>query len=504
MKGESFIGGSRVLSRLVVAAFVLWFLAACGPVIQKGAGFQQFPTTDHSVTVLKIDYEQALEIAYAAAQDAYPDDADVRVPDDASGVIIEHTDFWAGDARCGIEPVLVQETGTDRSGIFYKTTCIGIGSNRALGPGYLATAFFKALSKYTAANDIVELKFQKFKELHDKGIAQLMPASIPVTYAGFKHYIDTHPDRNSHEGIWSDRDGRYTIGIVRVTDDPRFKYYGFIIESSGKHWKPGEIRLKFFDLVDNDVTVGKYLGGSKVAVGVTWSIKENYIEAINSTGKDLFIKVYPKQGENVAGKFTGVGTGWAVTSDGVFATAAHVVVGAREVFVGFKESAKPARVLIMDERTDLALVQVDSSKDKYVPIPVASHSDMVNGDKLVAIGYPLAFNLGDDPRLTEGSVSAQSGFAKDVTRYQMSVPIQPGNSGGPVIDEKGRAIGVAVSSLEGSGTQVINFAVKSTYLMSLMDQVGVATTKPGSETTFTAKEIFLKYRKSILPVWTTR
>jgi S1-C subfamily serine protease len=501
MKGESFIGGSRALLRLAVTAFVLSFLAACGPVIQKGAGYQQFPVMDHSITVLKVDFEQAVDIAYAAAQDAYPDGADVRVAEDGSGVFIDHMDFWAGDARCAIEPMLVQETGTDRSGVFYKTTCIGIGSNRSLAPGYLATAFFKALSKYTAANDIQEVKFLKYKELHEKGIAQLMPASIPVSYAGFKHYIDTHPDRNSHEGIWSDPDGHFTMGIVRVSDDPRFKFYGFIIESSGKNWKPGEIKMKFSDLVDNDVAVGKYLAWSKAAIGVSWSVKENFIEALNSKGKQLFIKVYPKQTEATA-EFTGVGTGWAISSDGVFATAAHVVKGAREVFVGFKESPMPARVLIVDERTDLALVQVDSRGKKFVPIPVISHGNIANGTKVVAIGYPMAFTLGDDPRLTEGSVSAQSGIAKDVTRYQVSVPIQPGNSGGPVIDEKGQAVGVAVEKLADANAQVVNFAVKSTYLVSLMEQVGVASDKAAGDSTLSTAAVFAKYKKSVLPVWT--
>jgi S1-C subfamily serine protease len=110
--------------------------------------------------------------------------------------------------------------------------------------------------------------------------------------------------------------------------------------------------------------------------------------------------------------------------------------------------------------------------------------------------------LGDDPRLTEGSLSAQSGIAKDVTKYQMSVPIQHGNSGGPVIDEMGQAVGVAVSSYGDPEAQVVNFAVKSTYLISLMDQVGLASSKASGDNTLSTAAVFAKYKKSVLPIWT--
>jgi len=407
-----------------------------------------------------------------------------------------------GDVASKIEPILVVENKTNRTGITFKINSEGVGANASLIPSYVGNNFFEALKKYVKDKHIDELSFSKYQKLNDKGVTEYVPASIPVTYAGFKNYLDSNNSLNNFEGIWTDPDGFYTLGVVKTHDDQRYKYYGFVIESRKRNWKAGEIKMKLTDLISDETAFGKYKMGSKVSVGVTWKVERGVISSLNSPMnlQLVFIKTYPKRIDDQE-SYSGAGSGWAITENGIFVTNAHVVKNARKIYVGFKDSAVEARVLIVDKRTDLALIKMKPQEKKYSPIPVDFRSNVANGTRVTVIGYPLVFTLGDNPRVTEGMINAQSGIKKDVTRYQISAPIQSGSSGGPVISQKGNVIGIAVSKLADPKTQVVNFAIKSSYLGSLLEQVGVKT-KHSDERSMTSKDIFTKYKGSVLPVWT--
>lgn len=93
------------------------------------------------------------------------------------------------------------------------------------------------------------------------------------------------------------------------------------------------------------------------------------------------------------------------------------------------------------------------------------------GDHVFTVGFPAAAFLGTEPKYTDGSVSALSGPGNEATLIQMTVPVQPGNSGGPLLNDEGQIVGVVTSTaallafLEGTGTlpQNVNWAVKSEY-----------------------------------------
>ena len=105
---------------------------------------------------------------------------------------------------------------------------------------------------------------------------------------------------------------------------------------------------------------------------------------------------------------------------------------------------------------------------KFTPIPVASSKDVNLGAKVFTIGYPNASLQGISAKFTEGSVSSLSGMRDDPKHFQISVPIQPGNSGGPLIDEYGNIIGVIVSQLLGERVQNVNYAIKSDKLSTFL------------------------------------
>lgn len=159
------------------------------------------------------------------------------------------------------------------------------------------------------------------------------------------------------------------------------------------------------------------------------------------------------------------GTGFFVDADGTLATNHHVIDGAHEVRVELFDGTELARVelLTSDEQADLALLRVDP---KQLPTPpvlvVLGDSEAVKvGEPVSVIGNPL----GLDHTLTNGIVSARRVYEGE--RFiQMSAPISPGNSGGPVFDRHGRVIGVSVAQMIGG--QNLNLAVPISQLRALI------------------------------------
>ena len=146
------------------------------------------------------------------------------------------------------------------------------------------------------------------------------------------------------------------------------------------------------------------------------------------------------------GRLKGTGTGFAVSQDGQIVTNHHVVADCAEVRVrpGGREALAGA-VLAQDPGNDLALLRVP------VHLAAAALRDAPGiraGDSVVAVGFPLPGLLGSEANVTTGTVSALAGIGNDARFLQMTVPVQPGNSGGPLLDLEGRVVGVVVGKLD--------------------------------------------------------
>lgn len=169
----------------------------------------------------------------------------------------------------------------------------------------------------------------------------------------------------------------------------------------------------------------------------------------------------------------GFGTGFLVSSNGLIATCYHVVDEADAVQVDYKGQIFNAKTICINPGNDLAILKIEGG----FPFFCIEKSETVKlGDDVYTIGFPLGPGLGIEPRLTTGTVSSLSGKKDDPAFYQISVPIQPGNSGGPLIAADGAVIGVITSSIkvekfmifDGFLPQNINWAVKSEYLEMLL------------------------------------
>lgn len=175
------------------------------------------------------------------------------------------------------------------------------------------------------------------------------------------------------------------------------------------------------------------------------------------------------------------GTGFFVTGDGVLATNAHVVDQLENINVTVNSDTGiktyTAKVIAVDKNHDVALVKiVDPGFVKLDEIPYRLSSVTDVGERVFTIGYPLDDIMGSNYKLTDGIVSSLTGLVDDSNYLQISLPLLPGNSGGPLFDSNGDVIGLTTSRLEGQkiGIQVdnVSYAIKTSHLTNLLKAFG--------------------------------
>lgn len=170
------------------------------------------------------------------------------------------------------------------------------------------------------------------------------------------------------------------------------------------------------------------------------------------------------------------GSGFLVGPQGLLVTAFHVVEDATAIVVRCP-GRRPVQAIVRtgSATTDVAVLQLNTfSADQYL-----TFGDTAGlGERVFTIGYPAQLVLGADPKFSEGAVNAVSGPMGDAAYLQISAPIQPGNSGGPLLNERGEVLGMVVASAAegafmkytGSLPQNVNWALKAAYLRPLLGQ----------------------------------
>ena len=185
----------------------------------------------------------------------------------------------------------------------------------------------------------------------------------------------------------------------------------------------------------------------------------------------------------------GNGTGFFIDLKGYIATNYHVVENVSEIEVEFNRNGSKqiyqAKVIKSDKQNDIAIIKINS--DDFIPfdtLPYFFKIDLADvGSSVFTLGFPMALSLmGEDIKFTDGKISSKTGFLGNITNYQISVPIQPGNSGGPLFDFDGNLIGITSSTVNRQLdlTENVNYAIKSSYLVNLIDVLDIKLQLPNN------------------------
>ncbi len=298
------------------------------------------------------------------------------------------------------------------------------------------------------------------------------------------------------EGIWIWDDNAYEVAIIKNSFNiyPQYDYIGVITDTRMSNWKLGETKLLLKKTVSRYAYSAAYFMGDKSEYGTTATLpNENMVEMwlpsppYGIKEKRFLVRTYPTRysgSKENGGATVRSGTGFFVSKN-ILATNYHVVAESKGIDIIWNEKRLPATLLIRDQVNDIALLKVAFSSsaleqklamEQVVPLSVGDVRKIKDGNKVYTIGFPLTDELGKRARISEGIINSTVGVEDDPRMIQISVPIQPGNSGGPLFNTRGEVIGVVTSTInnaylilqKGTFPQNVNFAIKANYLNNLV------------------------------------
>ena len=170
------------------------------------------------------------------------------------------------------------------------------------------------------------------------------------------------------------------------------------------------------------------------------------------------------------------GSGFFITEDGYLITNEHVAGNGAQVRLVTAAGLISAKVVKVDAANDLALLKANG---KFAALPVAASRSVKLGGAVATVGFPNVGLQGFAPKFARGEIGSLSGIQDDPRYFQISVPVQPGNSGGALVDERGNVVGVVSAKLSakaalatsGQLPENVNYAVKSSFLLGFLESV---------------------------------
>jgi S1-C subfamily serine protease len=192
------------------------------------------------------------------------------------------------------------------------------------------------------------------------------------------------------------------------------------------------------------------------------------------------------------------GTGFAVNTDGYFLTNEHVVKDCDVQGLFYAGKPRKLEIIAKDDKLDLAILK--SSSLKIIDYLRFSPT-LATGQEIYAFGYPFLGELSKEIKVTDGIVSSLAGLKNNPSRIQITAPMQPGNSGGPVVDDKGLVIGVAVAGLAGEDVQNVNFAIKKDNVLAYLSRNRVAFEVETNASSQQTPDIVDKMKEAVFPIF---
>lgn len=258
------------------------------------------------------------------------------------------------------------------------------------------------------------------------------------------------------------------IKVIGIGEKNIYTINGAIQYTSDKIKNPGS-NFGFSVSGKNTVTIENF---------VFKQINYKNSNTITSNNNDLNVKA--------------TGSGIFISTNGYIITNYHVIDNANRIRIEVNENGSPksydAVVIQKDIDNDLAIIKVQD--DNFKPLLSIDYSFIESGAadvgaSVFTIGFPYALSgMGKDAKFTDGKISAKTGYNGAINSYQTSVPIQPGNSGGPLFNDKGQLIGIMNSIIQSADN--VSYAIKINYIKNLVELLPDGPPFPNSKKLFTS------------------
>lgn len=289
---------------------------------------------------------------------------------------------------------------------------------------------------------------------------------------------------SSIEGIYErvSAQNEYRLAVLKENSDYKIIY---LSGARGTGWNEGDIKAtlrktaQFGLFKSNWSMISKSINKDMNIVFESATMKT--LSEAGDNSQDLYLKMYPTYDNDVnssakisnTNNWKSSGTGFFIDKKGYLATNFHVIKEAKTIEIVYNGKPFKAKVEVSDEQNDLAILKIDDNS--FAPLTTINYNFKTEssevGTSVFALGFPMTQIMGEEIKFTDGKINAKSGYKGEISTYQISVPIQPGNSGGPLFDNDGNLVGITSSGLDKSLTDNVNYAIKTKYLNLLIEEI---------------------------------
>ena len=290
---------------------------------------------------------------------------------------------------------------------------------------------------------------------------------------------------DSFEGIY--KGDKYTLGVKKDADGI---YYIIYLDGAEnfRDWHEGDIKATLTQTASPVIFKANWFDSLKQEISLTITFSNIGFIATDTSGEDdTYLKIYPNSEmlEDITRKQTiSSGTGFLLTKEGYIITNNHVIENAQNgniKITGLNEDYNKkyeVEIVVVDKQNDLAVLKISDPNFvsfKHIPYTFKFNTSNI-GENCFVLGFPLISSMGMDIKLTNGIISSRTGYEGNVAQYQISAPVQPGNSGGPLFDKDGNIIGVVQA--KHSLAENAGYAIKASYVRNLIDLLPTPITLP--------------------------